>query len=283
MKRFLAFIIVSVTVITLMAGAFAGVRAASVTTLNENSLQAMQTAEQLYQKGQYALAAETYQQLADQGLVDSALYYNLGLSYLRAGDLGHALWSLRLAQQVDPRDESIQTTLADVRTQIAESAAASDLTFGAVMDATGNNVVYRMAGLSNNWFTLNELAIIALSLWTFFALLLLVWVLRVQNGFLRRLARVGAPIVGILLVVAVLTLGSRMVQTHGLVEAVVVAEQLELNSGPGLQYGSRMALPAGAEVNVLEERGDWVFVKLDGNGPTGWAPADAVATLRLRG
>ena len=283
MKRFIAFIIVSVTVIGLMVGAFAGVRAASVATLSENSLQAMQTAEQLYQKGQYALAAETYQQLADQGLVDGALYYNLGLSRLRAGDLGRALWSLRLAQQVDPRDEGIQATLADVRTQIAESATAADQTYGALMEATGNNIAYRAADLTNNWFTLNELALIALSLWTAFALLLLVWVLRVQNGFLRGVARAGAPIVGIFLVVAVLALGSRIYQTHNLTEAVVVAEQIELNSGPGAQYGSRMALPAGAEVNILEARGDWVFVKLDGNGPTGWAPADAVATVRLRG
>lgn len=283
MKRFLAFILISMTVTSLVVGVFAGVGAANITAASDQSLQAMQTAEQLYQKGEYALAAETYQQLADQGLVDDTLYYNLGLSYLRAGELGHALWSLRLAQQVAPRDEGIQTALADVRTQITQSAAANDQTFSAVIEATGNNALSRVAVLTNNWFTIDELAMLALGLWTAFALMLLVWILKVQNHFLRRLAKIASPIVGALLIVAVLALGSRMYQTQRLTEAVVVADQIELNSGPGNQYGARMALPAGAEVNVLEERGDWVFVKLDGNGPTGWAPADSVATLRFRG
>ena len=36
------------------------------------------TARQLYEGGQYAQAAQGYQQLADQGFADSALFYNLG-------------------------------------------------------------------------------------------------------------------------------------------------------------------------------------------------------------
>ena len=63
-------------------------------------------------------------------------------------------------------------------------------------------------------------------MWTIFALLLLVWVLRVQNRFLRRLAQIAAPIVGLVLVVTGLTLGSRMYQYHSLTEAVVVADRL---------------------------------------------------------
>ncbi len=178
----------------------------------------------------------------------------LGLSHLRAGDLGRALWSLRLAQQMEPRDESIQVTLAEVRAQIAETASANDGTLGAIMQATGDSVVYQVAGLTTNLFTLNELALMALSFWTLFALLLMVWVLRVQNQFLRRLARIATPIVGMALVITGLTLGSRMYQYHSLTEAVVVAQSVELNSGPGAEYAARLVLPSGAEVNVLEER-----------------------------
>ncbi len=283
MRRFQAFFLISLTVIALMVTVVAATEAATTMSPSADSQQAMQTAEQLYRKGQYALAAETYQQVADQGFADSALYYNLGLSHLRAGDLGRALWGLRLAQQMEPRDESIQEMLAEVRAQIAESASASDETLGAIMEATGGSAIYQIADLTTNLFTLNELALMALGLWTFFALLLLVRVLRVQNRFLRRFSRIAAPIVGLALIVTGLTLGSRMVQYHGLTEAVVVADSVELNSGPGAEYGSRLVLPSGAEVNVLEERGDWVNVMLDGNGPTGWAPADAVATLRLKG
>jgi hypothetical protein len=283
MKRFLAFLLIGLTVTALMVSVVAGAQAATSMSLSASNQQDMQTAEQLYRNGQYALAAETYQQVADQGFADATLYYNLGLSHLRAGDLGRALWGLRLAQQMEPRDESIQETLVEVRAQIAETASASDDTLGAIMEATGGSVVYQVANLTTNLFTLNELALMALGLWTLFAMLLLVWVLRVQNQFLRRFAKIAAPVVGLALVVAGLTLGSRLYQYHSLTEAVVVADSVQLNSGPGAEYGSRLVLPSGAEVNVLEERGGWVNVMLDGNGPTGWAPVDAVATLRLPG
>jgi len=283
MKRFLAFILIGLTVTALMVSVVVGVQASTNMSLSASNQQDMRTAEQLYRNGQYALAAETYQQVADQGFADATLYYNLGLSHLRAGDLGRALWGLRLAQQMEPRDESIQETLVEVRAQIAETASDSDGTLGAIMEATGGSVVYQVANLTTNLFTLNELALMALGLWTLFALLLLVLVLRVQNRFLRRFAKIAAPVVGLALVVTGLTLGSRMYQYHSLTEAIVVANSVQLNSGPGTEYASRLVLPSGAEVNVLEQRGGWVNVMLDGNGPTGWAPADAVATLRLQG
>ena len=57
--------------IALMVTVVAGANAATSTSLSADNQQAMQTAEQLYRNGQYALAAETYQQVADQGFADS--------------------------------------------------------------------------------------------------------------------------------------------------------------------------------------------------------------------
>jgi len=38
----------------------------------------MQRANQLYEQGLYYEASQTYQQLADQGVKDASLFYNLG-------------------------------------------------------------------------------------------------------------------------------------------------------------------------------------------------------------
>ncbi len=184
---------------------------------------------------------------------------------------------------MEPRDESIQETLAEVRAQIAETPRPVTSTLGAIMEATGGSVIYQIANLTTNLFTLNELALMALGLWTLFALLLLVLVLACAEPIPAPIRKDRSAYCRPELIVTGLTLGSRMYQYHGLTEAVVVADGVELNSGPGTEYGSRLVLPSGAEVNVLEERGGWVNVMLDGNGPTGWAPADAVATLRLQG
>ncbi len=101
----------------------ASASAASATTL--------ETAEQLYAQGDFALAAELYRQVVDQGYGDGDLYYNLGVAYHGAGDLGRALWSLRHAEALSPRDADIQTALASVRADLDASSA------GTVAQSTG--------------------------------------------------------------------------------------------------------------------------------------------------
>ena len=79
--------------------------------------EAMVTANRLYEDGQFAQAAQAYQQLADQGFADSALFFNLGNAYFKQGDYGRAILNYRRAEQLAPRDEDIAANLALARAQ----------------------------------------------------------------------------------------------------------------------------------------------------------------------
>ena len=119
MIRFVKYAFALVIAALLLSLVYAGPAAAQSSSPHATLV----TAEQLYARGEYALAAQGYQQLADQGYADSALFYNMGLAYWMAGDLGRALWSFKSAQAIDPRDAAVEDALQEVRSQIAAANA----------------------------------------------------------------------------------------------------------------------------------------------------------------
>ena len=84
--------------------------------------------------------------------------------------------------------------------------------------------------------------------------------------------------VGVLLLLGVLSIGVRLLDERGQPPAVVVASEVEVRSGPGEDYLTEFTLHAGAEVRVVERRGDWVRIALPGN-LQGWSPDEAVSEL----
>ena len=62
-------------------------------------LEAMTATNALYEDGLYEQAARSYQQLADKGYDDPALYYNLGNAYFKQGDLGRAILNYLRAER----------------------------------------------------------------------------------------------------------------------------------------------------------------------------------------
>jgi SH3-like domain-containing protein len=54
----------------------------------------------------------------------------------------------------------------------------------------------------------------------------------------------------------------------------VLAEQVDVYSGPGSDYLVEFTLHAGAEVRVVERRGGWMRIALPG-GLQGWVPEAA--------
>ena len=64
--------------------------------------------------------------------------------------------------------------------------------------------------------------------------------------------------------------------------AIVVAQQTEARLAPADSAGLAEALSAGSRVQVLSERGEWVYCVLPGAG-RGWIPHAAVERVRLGG
>ena len=62
-------------------------------------------------------------------------------------------------------------------------------------------------------------------------------------------------------------------------EGIVVAEEVDVTSGPGSQYVTEFTLHSGAEVDLLESSGNWARLVAPGTDLEGWVPASAVEAV----
>ncbi len=224
-------------------------------------------ANDLYEEGSFAQAAQAYRQLASQGYRDAAIFYNLGNAYYKQGETGLAVLNYLRAQRLAPRDADVENNLRMARERTVDVTAEGD--------GSGPAGV-----LSAYWPTVDELSVGVLILWNLTALSLAAWLLiRARPG--RRAALYAAAAAGVLLLLAAASLGGRLFLDDSADDAVVVADKVEVRSGPGDGYVTEFELHAGAEARLIEERGSWARVALPNGDLQGWAPAAAVERVSL--
>jgi len=231
----------------------------------------MTTANQLYETGQYSQAAQTYQQLVDQGFADSALFYNLGNAYFKEDDYGRAIVNYRRARLLAPRDTDIAANLKLARAQIISQPQQTGENNQGVLSAIGH--------WTRNWLTINEMAMVALGAWILFAFLLILFSNARQGSLVRESLQYAMVVTALALVAGLAGLSSRIYVENSQPEAVVVAQEVNVTSGPGTQYVTEFALHNGSEARVLESRGNWVRLALGSGELQGWVPANAVETI----
>ncbi len=227
---------------------------------------AVTAANELYAAGHYAEAASIYEEFVADGVEDATLFYNLGNAYFQQGDLGRAILNYQRAAQLDPRDADIQANLALAREQVVDPLPDAGSDPAAIVAST------------TSWLTLNEAALLALALW--FGLGFLILAARQINASKKqRWLRTSAVIVGMLLLMVSLSLGSRMLQQRTQPSGVVVVPTVAVNQGPGESYPSAYSLTNGTEVNLVRTQGNWAELALPDGAGQGWVPLQSIAPL----
>lgn len=191
------------------------------------------------------------------------LHYNAGTAYLRGGDTGRAVVEFLRARRAGLRGERLDRNLSAARERIATSIEPSP----------SRTALDHVAG---------ALAVVPLAGWLWGGVLLftLAWVVMLLRcvGVARGVPRWAAVVCvagTALFVGAAAWLDAR---ARSSATAVVVAPSVEGRHGPdarAYEPSFDRALTAGVEVRIVEERGDWSFVRL-ADGKTTWLPADAI-------
>lgn len=229
--------------------------------------QAVSAANQLYQVGNYEDAQRIYEQLISQGVEDSTVYYNLGNTYFRQGDLGRAVLNYQRAAQLNPRDPDIKANL-----ELARDMADVPFT------TTGPGPLNALARMTSRWLTLNETAILALGLW-FLAGFLFLAIRLLEGGKIRRILRYGAIMALFALTLIGLSLGSRIFTESTQLDGVVVAPVVAVSSEPGEEFATDFSLSGGTEVRLVETQGKWARLAVPGDVIEGWIPLNSVEAI----
>ena len=236
----------------------------SVSAQETSAGELMARANERYERGEYAEAAQQYGDLVTRGFGDAAVYYNLGNAYLESGDLGRAILSYLRARELAPRDSDIRTNLGLARSMTVDRVTAER-----------GSLIESVSFLGRRWATPSELGIAALLLWT--ATGLAIGVLLVWRDFpLRRSIRALAVLMTVATLTFFLLLVSMALANPYDNTGIVTAAAVEAVSGPGPQYSEEFTLYSGAQVRLTDSRHGWWRVALPGGEIQGWVPAHSI-------
>lgn len=188
----------------------------------------------------------------------------LGYSYDVVGDYSRAILSYRRGLRIGPGDAKLETALTYARSRVEyPPSPAAEL-------------MRPEREYWPGWLELHRLGLVAFVAYSVACLSVTRWRMTRRRLWLR---------IAIVAAVVALTpaVGSGVEwlrrQRDDATPVVVLARSEVLRTGNGPEYPPRfdVALPRGAEVRRLFERGGWYQVELSG-GPVGWLPREAVVS-----
>ena len=221
-------------------------------------------ANQLYQQGQYAAAADAYRELLKASPDNPFLHYDLGNAVYKEaalGSLGRAISEYWRAYRLLPRNSDIRYNLDFALRKTGETLVPAGIpealhyAFNFLSDD-------EISGLQwlGCWLTLLLAAAYLLSaplrprLRPWLAGAAIFWAAGGGWWMLRLSAGVSNP-------------------------GVILQANAEARSGPGTNFPVSFNAPEGRRVAVLSERGDWLEIGMLKEGVKGWVAAKAVERL----
>ncbi len=217
-------------------------------------------ANQEYAAGDFKAAIDDYEELVRSGRDTPNLFYNLGNAYFRKNDFGRAILSYERALALDPHHPEAEANLRIAR----DEARALELVPNRWerIFAFADENQYAPAASISFWIGIFSVA---------------TWVLGRGRGR-------GPIALSILsLSIFVMAVGasyelSRAKNGRGL--AVVTGDKVEARLATADNANRVLTLPAGSEIKIVSQRGDWVYAVLP-NNLRGWIPSNSAEQVRL--
>ena len=220
-------------------------------------------ANTLYTQGQYAEAVEAYEAVLQSGLVSGNLYFNLGNSYFKAGQVGRAILNYERARRFLPSDPDLEANLRFAHSLTGAEVCQPPLWQRLVFPLTHRVAADQLVWLTSAAYTLLFVVFAAYRLWPRRPQ----WLLSVGWGITAGL------------VVITLSLAQQLRTSDWQRHAVVLKrEETPVRFEPAVSGTVHFSVTQGTRVQVLDVREDWWQVaRCDGR--RGWIEKDALEEL----
>lgn len=206
-------------------------------------------------------SASGYQRLADLGIQNGELFFNLGNARVQSGDFGLGIGALLDAQRLLPGDARVAANLAHARSLVSSAGASSAVT----------RPLDRIAALwsGRQWTSPGIRLFGAILLWT---LLWITLAAGIATGWSRGIQWRGViGTVALLVVIVSATLAVDFARGRIDPLGVVVHDGVIARKGNGDGFAAAFTDPLkqGAEFVLVEVRPGWYRIEL-ADGQTGW-------------
>ena len=216
-------------------------------------------------RGDYTAAAAAYQQLDRQRVISADLYYNLGVTFFRQGQLGRAIWAFERALVVSPDDEDARFNLTQARKLAGQRA--HDKLEGVEREPLWTRVVTYLGPSTEVWLFCG----------LYLGCFALLFLRRSMAHDSRLAVTTAAALLGAGALLAGLLVVGRM-NLDRIPFAVVLPDKVAVKEGADTNFRTSFEVHGGLRLRVLEREQDWLRVRL-ANGLEGFVRVDDVGLL----
>ena len=221
-------------------------------------------------RGDYASAISHYERLAQAGVRDPDVYFNLATSWAQSGDYARAILNFERGLTLRPGDAKALEGLRSAEKALEEQRAEKE----------GEATIQRSSSISDAVYgSLTEDGLAAgllLANLLFFAALGWVSIGRRRQGWLYALLFSSA----VVLVFCALGLGAKEGLYRDGPRAVALDDRVVLRDGPDPRAQIRGTARGGDRGEIVDADGDFVKLQVV-SGLEGWAPSSAVGAIDL--
>ncbi len=213
-----------------------------------------------YEQGHYQAAADGFLSIAQEGIVNGKLYYNIANACFKAGDIGRAVLWYEKAFRLMPNDPDLRFNLEYARTRVKDKAP--DLVS-----------LPQMLFFWRYWLGRKTVIFLAAAFGLIFCLVM--FVKKHLSLNVPAFVRYGALLFFLLFA---LTASGNFYFDQNSRQGVVLSESISAKSGLSDPSTELFVLHAGSRVTIEQQRNDFYRIRF-GKDKVGWVSKDTIGTI----
>lgn len=235
-------------------------------SLHANVADSLASGNEAYQAEKYQQAINAYQSILDQNMESVEVYFNLGNSYYKSGDLANAILYFEKAKLLAPNDEDIQFNL----------------------ELANKFVVDKIDSIPQPFFVkwINKIAtLLHADQWGYTSIVL--FILALILGAIYFIS--GKPSIKkltfsfgiVVLILSLIAFGFGFKEKNKIQNrntAIVFAPTVTVKASPDNSGTALFVVHEGLKVEIIEELGNWIEIKIS-DGNTGWVKKEIVERI----
>ena len=238
----------------------------SMQTIVADPLVDFKKAKEYYLKQDYNNAVKVYESIIKAGTISPEVYYNLGNSYFKTGNLAQSILNYERAKKISPDDEDVNFNIKIASLKVVDR-----------MDAVPE-IFYK------RW--LKNLALVfSTDIWTKI-LIVNVWLLFIflaiyiagRSSSLKKFSFLIACFFIITSISTFFLSQKSYAITFIDQQAIITSASVYVKNSPDEKGSDQFIIHEGTKVDVMDELGDWKKIRI-ANGSVGWLKVNEIEVI----